>query len=59
MNNGNYDLHRFLTAVREQQVELAYDLERAKQRVADIERLIAEARTAEENILREIKETIE
>ena len=56
MTSGNYDLQRFLTAVRSQQVELAYDLERAKERVTEIERLIAEAQTAEANILREIAE---
>lgn len=56
MTSGNYDLQRFLTAVRTQQVELSYDLERAKERVTEIERLIAEAQTAEANILREIAE---
>ena len=56
MTSGTYDLQRFLTAVRAQQVELAYDLERAKERVTEIERLIAEAQTAEANILREIAE---
>ena len=56
MTSGTYDLQRFLTAVRAQQVELAYDLERAKERVIEIERQIAEAQTAEANILREIAE---
>lgn len=51
----NYDLPQFLTAIKERRGELAYDLKRAQQRVADIEREIAEAEVAQANIEADIQ----
>ena len=57
MTYGNYDLHRFKQAVKERKGELQYDLKRAQERVADIEREIAEATVAEARIQADIDAT--
>lgn len=52
----SYDLHQFLTAVKERRGELAYDLKRAQRHVAEIEREIAANETAIANIEAEIQD---
>lgn len=49
------DLHRFYTAIKERRGELAYDLNRAEARVADIKQQITETETAITNIESEVK----
>lgn len=49
----NYDLGRFLTQLKERKGELQYDLKRAQEHVAELERLIAETDVAIANIERE------
>ena len=49
----NYDLGRFLTQMKERKGELQYDLKRAQEHVAELDRLIAETDVAIANIERE------